>query len=77
MEFGPFLLRNSSIISLAELYEGVYYSRDPEASRVALEAFLEDVSILGIDEEISKRFKDWENQEDAIYDQWREHYHHI
>ena len=45
-----------SIISLAELYEGVYYSRDPEASRVALEAVLEDVSILGIDEEISKRF---------------------
>lgn len=48
-----------SIISLAELYERVYYlyySRDPDKSRMALEAFLEDVSVLGVDEEICKRF---------------------
>ena len=45
-----------SVISLAELYEGVYYSRDPDKSQVALEAFLEDVSVLGVDEEICKRF---------------------
>jgi tRNA(fMet)-specific endonuclease VapC len=45
-----------SIISLAELYEGVQYSRNPEQSRQALDAFLEDVSVLGIDEEICKIF---------------------
>ena len=45
-----------SVVSLAELYEGIYYSRDPEKSRVALEAFLEDVSVLGVDEEICKIF---------------------
>ena len=37
-----------SIISLAELYEGVHYSRDSEQSQQALETFLEDVSVLGI-----------------------------
>ena len=36
-----------SIISLAELYEDVYYSRDPDKSQVALETFLEDVAVLG------------------------------
>ena len=45
-----------SIASLAELYEGVHYSRDPEQSRQALDAFLEDVTVLGIDEEICKIF---------------------
>jgi tRNA(fMet)-specific endonuclease VapC len=45
-----------SIITLAELYEGVYYSRDPDKSQAALEAFLEDVAVLGIDEEICQRF---------------------
>lgn len=45
-----------SIISLAELSEGVQYSRDPEQSQQALEAFLEDVSVLGIDEEICRIF---------------------
>jgi predicted nucleic acid-binding protein len=45
-----------SVISLAELYEGIHYSRHPEQSQQALEAFLEDVSVLGIDEEICKIF---------------------
>jgi tRNA(fMet)-specific endonuclease VapC len=45
-----------SIISLAELSEGVYYSRTPERSQQALNAFLEDVSVLGIDEEVCKIF---------------------
>ena len=45
-----------SIVSLAELYEGVHYSRDPEQSQQALDAFLEDVTVLGIDEEICKIF---------------------
>ena len=45
-----------SIISLAELLEGVQYSRDPDQSQQALDAFLEDVSVLGIDEEVCKIF---------------------
>jgi len=45
-----------SIASLAELSEGVQSSRHPERSQQALEAFLEDVSILGIDEAICKIF---------------------
>jgi tRNA(fMet)-specific endonuclease VapC len=45
-----------SVISLAELSEGVQYSRDPVQSQQALDAFLEDVSVLGIDEEVCKIF---------------------
>jgi predicted nucleic acid-binding protein len=41
---------------IPELYEGVYYSRDPDKSQAALEGFLEDVAVLGIDQEICKRF---------------------
>jgi tRNA(fMet)-specific endonuclease VapC len=45
-----------SVISLAELSEGVQYSRSPEQSQQALNAFLEDVSVLGIDEEVCDIF---------------------
>lgn len=45
-----------SVISLAELYEGIHYSRNPEQGQQALEAFLEDVSVLGIDEEVCQLF---------------------
>ena len=45
-----------SVISLAEVYEGVFYSRDPEASRKGFSEFLENVSILGVDEEICQVF---------------------
>ena len=45
-----------SIVSLAELYEGVHSSRNPEHSQQTLDAFLEDVAVLGIDEEICKIF---------------------
>jgi tRNA(fMet)-specific endonuclease VapC len=45
-----------SIVSLAEIYEGVYYSRDPDASERSLIAFLESVSLIGIDEETAKIF---------------------
>ncbi|RLE40014.1 hypothetical protein DRZ77_03190 [Candidatus Woesearchaeota archaeon] len=45
-----------SIITLAELYEGVYYSRNPEASERKLLGFLSGVAILGIDEGICKTF---------------------
>jgi tRNA(fMet)-specific endonuclease VapC len=46
-----------SIISLAELYEGVYYSRDPVKSEAALQRFLNpELTILGLDEETCKIF---------------------
>jgi len=41
-----------SIISLAELYEGVYYSTNPEGNERALHDFLADVEIIGVDEAI-------------------------
>ena len=45
-----------SIISLAEVYEGIYYSKDPEANKRALLDFLEDVTVLSLDEEIARLF---------------------
>ena len=46
-----------SIISLAELYEGVYYSRDPVESEAALQRFLSpELMLLGMDEETCKIF---------------------
>lgn len=45
-----------SIISLAELYEGIYYSSDPLGNENALQWFLSGVSILGIDDEICRIF---------------------
>jgi tRNA(fMet)-specific endonuclease VapC len=44
------------VISAAELWEGVYFSRDPKRSQLMLEEFLSGVVILGLDEEICKRF---------------------
>lgn len=45
-----------SIISLAELYEGAHYSRDPLQSTVALEKFVAGVMVVPIDEEVCKLF---------------------
>jgi len=45
-----------SVISLAELYEGVYFSKDPETSEKRLLGFLSGVAILGIDEGICRIF---------------------
>ena len=45
-----------SIVSLAELYEGVYYSRDPEGDEQDLNNFLRGTTVLGIDEDICKTF---------------------
>ncbi len=46
-----------SIISLAELYEGVFYSRDPVENEAALQRFLDpELTILGMDEETCKIF---------------------
>jgi tRNA(fMet)-specific endonuclease VapC len=45
-----------SMISLAELYEGVFYSRDPEGDERDLQDFLRGVTVVGIDEEVCKIF---------------------
>ena len=45
-----------SVITAAELWEGVYFSRDPKRSQVMLEEFLSGVVVLGLDEEICRRF---------------------
>jgi tRNA(fMet)-specific endonuclease VapC len=45
-----------SIISLAELYEGIYYSIDPIGNEGALKEFLGGISVIGIDEGICKVF---------------------
>ena len=45
-----------SIITVAELWEGVHFSRDPGGSLFTLEGFLRGVAVLGIDQEICKRF---------------------
>ena len=46
-----------SIISLAELYEGIYYAHNPIQSEAMLEDFLaSDLVVLGIDEEICRIF---------------------
>ena len=47
-----------SIISLAELYEGILNSRDPESSEKKLLGFMSEVSIIGIDEGICRIFGD-------------------
>jgi tRNA(fMet)-specific endonuclease VapC len=45
-----------SVISLAELYEGVFYSRDPQKSEEALQDFLRGIELVGIDEEVTRVF---------------------
>ncbi len=45
-----------SVVSLAELYEGIYYSTDPEGNERDLNDFLRGITVLGIDEGISKVF---------------------
>lgn len=45
-----------SIVSLAELYEGIYYSKDPLGNEHDLQSFLQGVTVLGIDDEICKIF---------------------
>ena len=44
------------MISLAELYEGVFYSREPRRSEEALQDFLRAMALLGIDDEIMRVF---------------------
>jgi tRNA(fMet)-specific endonuclease VapC len=45
-----------SIVSLAEVYEGIFYSRDPEKSEIAFDTFLPGVAILDINEYTCKIF---------------------
>jgi tRNA(fMet)-specific endonuclease VapC len=45
-----------SVISLAELYEGVYHSKNPQNSQSGLDSFLEDITILGIHDDVCKIF---------------------
>ena len=45
-----------SIVSVAELYEGVYGSIDPAASEETLQQFLRGVQVLSVDEAVARRF---------------------
>ncbi|MFH0787402.1 MAG: type II toxin-antitoxin system VapC family toxin [Pseudomonadota bacterium] len=46
-----------SVIFLAEIYEGVYYSRNPAKSQQLLEEFLApDLEVLNVNQEIGKVF---------------------
>lgn len=45
-----------SIISLAELYEGVHYSRNPAQSEAILQHFVAGVTVLPIDEKVCRIF---------------------
>jgi predicted nucleic acid-binding protein len=46
----------ASVISLAELYEGIYYSTNPAGNEKALNDFLSGISTLGIEDEVCKVF---------------------
>ena len=46
----------TSIISVAELYEGVYGSKDYDKSLETLETFLEGITVLSLDQEVCKIF---------------------
>ena len=45
-----------SIVSLAELYEGVLYSKSPTQSKAILQRFLASIPILPIDEDVCEVF---------------------
>ena len=45
-----------SIISVAELYEGIFRATNPEEAERALKDFLSEVTILSIDEEVARIF---------------------
>ena len=41
---------------LAELYEGVYYSRDPEKNEIVLDTFLSKFPVMEVDRDICQCF---------------------
>lgn len=45
-----------SIITIAELYEGVFRAQDPEAAEKAVQTFLGDKTVLPVTEEVSRLF---------------------
>jgi len=45
-----------SIVSVAELWEGVLFSKDPLRSQRQLEEFLSTITVLGLDAEMCKTF---------------------
>ena len=45
-----------SVVSLAELYEGMYGSRNPIKRQADITKFLTWVEVLGLDEEVCRRF---------------------
>ena len=45
-----------AIVSVAELYVGVYRSNDPQGNESRLKDFLNGVSVLGIDEDVCRVF---------------------
>ncbi len=45
-----------SVVSLAELFEGMHYSRDPEGSEQGLRNFLSTVRVVDVDEEVCRLF---------------------
>lgn len=45
-----------SIISLAELYEGVFYSRDPQKNEAILRTFLGRFPVIGVGHETRQCF---------------------
>ena len=45
-----------SIVSVAELYEGVFRSNQPDANEESLKDFLSTVTVLGITEDVAKRY---------------------
>ena len=45
-----------SVASLTELYEGVYFSRDPESEDRALQDFLSAAHLIQLDDEICRLF---------------------
>lgn len=45
-----------SVVTIAEWWEGVLFSRDKERSETMLREFLRGVKVIGIDEEVCKQF---------------------
>ena len=45
-----------SVVSLAELYEGVFHSTQPQAEELGLREFLPSVEILPLDDEVCRIF---------------------
>jgi len=46
-----------SVVSLAELYEGVYYSKNPEKAQMNLDEFLSaDLTVIEVNQEIGQIF---------------------